>query len=150
MMGILMIDTAAAPQKRSQEMKEKKLYVNKKNVEAIKSAIEAAEGKATVRTLTVDDLTEKLADAEKVLMWPSKKDLAGTRIRIHASTEKLPSVYRYRADSTQAVCEHDGKGWVLVEVVRDRLRQSAVYKRGLEIEPSDSARDHIMATLAFC
>lgn len=150
MMGILRIDTAAAPQKRSQEMKEKKLYVNEENVEAIKAAIDAAEGKATVRTLTVDDLTEKLDDAERVLMWPPKKDLAGTRIRVHASTEKLPSAYRYRADSTQAVCEHDGKGWVLVEVVRDRLRQSAVYKRGLEIEPSEGARAHMLATIAFC
>ena len=131
-------------------MKEKKLYVNEKNLDAIKSAIEAAEGKATVRTLAVDDLLSKLAAAERMLYYPPKKDLAGTRVRVHASTEKLPSAYRYRADSTQAVCEHDGKGWVLVEVVRDRLRQSAVYKLGLEIEPSDSARDHIMATLAFC
>ena len=131
-------------------MKEKKLYVNEKNLDAIKSDIEAAEGKATVRTLAVDDLLSKLAAAERMLYYPPKKDLAGTRVRVHASTEKLPSAYRYRADSTQAVCEHDGKGWVLVEVVRDRLRQSAVYKLGLEIEPSDSARDHIMATLAFC
>lgn len=131
-------------------MKEKKLYVNEKNSEAIKAAIDRAEGKATARTLTVDDLASKLAEAEKTLMSPSKKDLAGTRVRVHASTEKLPNAYRYRADSTQAVCEHDGKGWVLVEVARDTLRQSAAYKRGLEIEPSDASRDHIMATLAFC
>ena len=131
-------------------MKEKKLYVNEKNLVVIKSAIEAAEGKAAVRTLTVDDLTEKLAAAERMLYYPSKKDLAGTRVRVHASTEKLPSAYRYKAESTQAVVEHDGKGWVLVEVVRERLRQSSASKYGLEIEPSDSARDHIMATLAFC
>jgi hypothetical protein len=131
-------------------MKEKKLYVNEKNSEAIKAEIDIAEGKATARTLTVADLLSKLAEAEKMLMSPSKKDLAGTRVRVHGSTEKLPRSYRYRADSTQALCEHDGKGWVLVEVARDTLRQSAVYKRGLEIEPSDSARDHIMATLAFC
>jgi predicted RNA-binding Zn ribbon-like protein len=131
-------------------MKEKKLYVSEENAELVRSAIETAEGKASARTLTVDDLASKLAEAEKMLMSPSKRALAGTRVRIHSSTEKLPSAYRYRADSTQAVCEHDGKGWVLVEVVRDRLRQSAAYKRGLEIEPSDSARDHILATLAFC
>lgn len=83
-------------------------------------------------------------------MWPSKKDLAGTRVRVHASTEKLPSSYRYRADSTQAVAEHDGKGWILVEVVRDTLRQSSASKYGLEIELSEGARAHILATLAFC
>lgn len=83
-------------------------------------------------------------------MWPSKKDLAGTRVRVHASTEKLPSSYRYHADSAQAVAEHDGKGWILVEVVRDTLRQSSANKYGLEIEPSESARAHIIATLAFC
>ena len=130
-------------------MKAKKLYITG-NLEAIKAVIYAAEGKASARTLTVDDLTEKLAEAEKMLMWPPKKALAGTRVRVHASTEKLPNAYRYKADSTQAVCEHDGKGWVLVAVVRDKLRQSAVYKRGLEIEPSDAVRDHIMSTLAFC
>lgn len=131
-------------------MKEKKLYVNEKNLDAIKAAIDSAEGKATARTLTAADLLSKLAAAERTLYYPSKKDLAGTRVRVHASTEKLPGSYRYRADSTQAVCEHDGKGWVLVEVVRDTLRQSSESKYGLEIEPSDSARDHIMATLAFC
>ena len=131
-------------------MKEKKLYVNEENSEAIKAVIDAAEGRASVRTLTVNDLRSKLADAERMLYYPSKKALAGTRVRVHASTEKMPGAYRYRADSTKAVCEHDGKGWVLVEVVRDTLRQSAVYKRGLEIEPSDAVRDHIMETLAFC
>lgn len=130
-------------------MKAKKLYITG-NLEAIKAAIETAEGKATDRTLTVTDLVSKLAAAERMLMYPSKKDLAGTRVRVHASTEKLPSSYRYRADSTQAVVEHDGKGWILVEVVRDTLRQSSASKYGLEIEPSDGARAHILATLAFC
>lgn len=135
---------------RRTDMKEKKLYVNEKNIDAIKAAIDSAEGKATARTLTVADLLSKLAAAERMLMYPSKKDLAGTRVRVHASTEKLPSSYRYKAESTQAVCEHDGKGWVLIEVVRDTLRQSTCCKHGLEIEPSDGARAHILATLAFC
>ena len=131
-------------------MKAKKLYVNEKNHEAIQAVIDTAEGKATARTLSVIDLESKLGSAEKLLMWPSKKDLAGTRVRVHASTEKLPSSYRYRADSTQAVAEHDGKGWILVEVVRGTLRQSSAIKFGLEIEPSEGARAHILATLAFC
>lgn len=131
-------------------MKSKKLYINGKNLEAIKVTIETAEGKATARTLTVPDLLSKLAAAERMLMYPSKKDLAGTRVRVHASTEKLPSAYRYPADSTQAVAEHDGKGWILVEVVRDTLRQSSAIKYGIEIEPSEGARAHILATLAFC
>lgn len=131
-------------------MKSKKLYINGKNLEAIKVTIETAEGKATARTLTVPDLLSKLAAAERMLMYPSKKDLAGTRVRVHASTEKLPSAYRYPADSTQVVAEHDGKGWILVEVVRDTLRQSSASKYGLEIEPSKGARAHILATLAFC
>ena len=131
-------------------MKEKKLYVNEKNLDAIKSVIEAAEGKATVRTLAVADLLSKLAAAERMLYYPSKKDLAGTRVRVHASTEKLPGSYRYKAESTQAVAEFDGKGWILVEVVRDTLRQSTASKYGLEIEPSEGARAHILATLAFC
>jgi hypothetical protein len=131
-------------------MKAKKLYIDEKNRDAIQAAIENAEGKATARTLTVADLESKLGSAERMLMWPSKKDLAGTRVRVHASTEKLPSAYRYRADSTQAVCEHDGKGWILVEVERDTLRQSSANKYGLEIEPSEGARAHILATLAFC
>lgn len=131
-------------------MKAKKLYINGKNLEAIKTAIETAEGKATARTLTVPGLMSKLAAAERMLMYPPKKDLAGTRVRVHASTEKLPSAYRYRADSTQAVAEHDDKGWILVEVVRDTLRQSSANKYGLEIEPSEGVRAHILATLAFC
>lgn len=127
----------------------KKIYT-KSSLEDIQKMIDEAEGRATARTLSAADLCAKATAAEKMLHWPSNKALTGTKITVHASTEKLPSSYRYRAESTQAQLEHDGKGWVIVSVKRETLRQSTACKIGLEIEPSQTTRDHIFATLSFC
>lgn len=130
-------------------MKATKIYTSSQ-IEDIQKMIDAAEGKATSRTLNAADLCAKAIAAEKMMHWPSKKALAGTRVVVHASTEKLPRAYKYRAESTQATIEHDGKGWVIVDVKRGTLRQSTASKIGLEITPSQAAADHIFATLSFC
>lgn len=130
-------------------MKATKIYSD--NLEAITTAIEAAEGRATARTLSPESVCEKLNRAEAMMNWPSKKALKGTRILVHASTEKLPNSYKYRAESTQALFEHDGKGWILVEVKRGTLRQSSdCSKRGLEIYASDEAKNHMLSAILFC
>lgn len=130
-------------------MKATKIYTSSP-IEDIQKMIDAAEGKASVRTLSAGDLCAKAAAAERMMHWPSKKALKGTKITVHASTEKLPSAYKYRAESTQAELEHDGKGWVIVEVKRATLKQSSARKIGIEITPSQAAADHIFATLSFC
>ena len=130
-------------------MKATKIYTSSP-IEDIQKMIDAAEGKATARTLNAAELCAKATAAEKMMHWPSKKALKGTKVTVHASTEKLPSAYKYRAESTQAELEHDGKGWVLVEVKRATLKQSSACKIGLEIQPAPAVYDHIAATLSFC
>lgn len=127
----------------------KKIYT-KSSLEDIQKMIDEAEGLATARTLSAADLCEKATAAEKMMHWPSNKALTGTKVTVHASTEKLPNSYRYRAESTQAELEHDGKGWVITRVFRGTLRQSTACKIGIEIEPSQAARGHIFAALSFC
>jgi len=130
-------------------MKATKIYSD--NCEALTTAINAAEGKATARTLNPDFVSVRLRDAEEVLRWPSKKALKGTRVLVHASTEKLPSTYAFRAESTQALFEHDGKGWYFIEAKRGTLRQSSDRsKRGLEIYASDAAKEHMLSSIRFC
>lgn len=130
-------------------MKATKIYTSSP-IEGIQKMIDAAEGKAAARTLNAGDLCAKATAAEKMMHWPSKKSLKGTKITVHASTEKLPNAYKYRAESTQAELEHDGKGWVIVEVKRATLKQSSACKIGLEIQPSDAVCAHIFTTLSFC
>lgn len=120
-------------------MKATKIYSD--NLEAV----------TTTRTLNPESVCGMLHRAEAMMNWPSKKALKGTRVLVHASTEKLPNSYRYRAESTQALFEHDGKGWVLVEVKRGTLRQSSdSSKHGLEIYASDEAKNHMLSSLLFC
>ena len=104
--------------------KAKKIYST--NTEAIQAAISEAEGRATARTLSAQNANDALESVVyDVLRQMPKKVLAGCRAIVHASTERLPRAYKYRAESTQAHFVHDGKGWFLDSVERDTLVQRA-------------------------
>ena len=125
-----------------------KIYSN--NTEAIAEAISNAEGRATARTMNAEYADAKLFHiVNKYLNGMPKKALTGTRATIHASTEKLPSSYKYRAESTQAEFLHDGKGWTLVSVWRGTLKQSSANKEGVELELSDTAKEWLLDSLKF-
>lgn len=125
-----------------------KIYTD--NFEAIEAKIQEAQGRATARTLTAEGVAERLeAVAYNDLRGITKKALAGTRATVHGSTDKLPSAYKYPAESTQVVVEHDGKGWVLVEARRDRLAQKGSGLRGVELALSDSAKEWVINSLRF-
>ncbi len=120
------------------------------NLEALAEAISNAEGRATARTMRAEDARDTLERVvSRYLNYMPKKALAGTSATIHASTEKLPSSYKYRAESTQAEFLHDGKGWMLVSVWRGTLRQSSCAKEGVELELSDTAKEWLLDSLRF-
>lgn len=114
------------------------------------AAIKEAEGRATARTLHAESVNSTLAGVVvRYLNNMPKKAITGTRAIVHASTEKLPRSYKYRAESTQAEFAHDGKGWVLVNVCRDTLKQSSAAKEGVELELSDTAKEWLLDSLKF-
>lgn len=125
----------------------KKIYAH--DTEALQAAITEAEGRATARTLGAEDAADRLDDvACNALRDMPKKRLAGCRAVVHASTERLPNAYKYRADSTKAVFEHDGKDWVLVDIRRDGLVPRSV-RFGVLLELAEAAKEWIVDSLAF-
>lgn len=120
------------------------------DTDKLNAAITEAEGRATARTMNAEYVGSKLFYVvNRYLNGMPKKALAGTRATIHASTKKLPSSYKYRAESTQAEFLHDGKGWALVSVWRGTLRQSSAAKEGVELELSDTAKEWLLDSLRF-
>lgn len=128
----------------------KKIYST--DIERLNAAIAEAEGKARERRMTAEECAERLEGAESYLHNPSKAALRGCRCRVHASNESLPRSYKYPAESTQAVFEHDGKGWVLVSVSRNYLKSAAklCYRNHVEMTLSDSAKEWILADMTIC
>ena len=118
----------------------------------LNAAIAEAEGRSQERCMTATECAGRLEGAERYMHNPSKAALKGCRCRVHASNESLPRSYKYTASSTQAEFEHDGKGWVLVRVSRDRLKSSAklCYRNNIEMTMSDSAKEWILAYMAIC
>lgn len=131
-------------------MTKKAAKIYSTNLEALAEAISNAEGRATARTMKAEKVREALERVvSRYLNYMPKKALTGTRATVHASTEKLPSSYKYRAESTQAEFMHDGKGWFLVSVWRGTLRQSSAAKEGVEFELSDTAKEWLLDSLKF-
>lgn len=128
----------------------KKIYST--DTERLNAAIAEAEGQARERRMTAEECAARLEGAESYLHNPSKAALKGCKCRVHASNESLPRSYKYPASSTQAVFEHDGKGWVLVSVSRDTLKSAAklCYRNHVEMTLSDSAKEWILADMTIC
>lgn len=131
-------------------MTKKAAKIYSTNIEALAEAISNAEGRATARTMNAEYVDSKLFYVvNRYLNGMPKKALTGTRATVHASTEKLPSSYKYRAESTQAEFLHDGKGWALVSVWRGTLMQSSAAKEGVELDLSDTAKEWLLNSLRF-
>lgn len=131
-------------------MTKKAAKIYSTDTKALDEAISNAEGRATARTMNAEYVGSKLFYVvNRYLNGMPKKALTGTHATVHASTEKLPSSYKYRAESTQAEFLHDGKGWMLVSVWRGTLKQSSTNKEGVELDLSDTAKEWLLDSFRF-
>ena len=130
-------------------MTKKATKIYSTDTENLSAAIAEAEGRATARTMNIDWLQNTLYRVMHIYLNDlPKKYAVGCKATVHASTEKLAKSYTYRAESTQAHFEHDGKGWVLVSVERATLRQ-APSKEGVELELTDAAKEWLLDSLRW-
>lgn len=97
-------------------------YFSKSTLNALEAALKEANGRATARTLDVDDIVEYLR-GYMCRLDISKKALTGTKVTVHASMEQLPRAYKWNADSTKASFLFDGKKWKFLTVERSLLVQ---------------------------
>ena len=93
----------------------------RKHYETINARIRTAEGKASMRRLTVFSIVDTLMCLEKRFNLP-KATLNGLKIRADIHAQNFPAAYNYRADSTQFDAEYRNGHWVLTDVYRAECR----------------------------
>jgi len=84
-------------------------------------AIKAAEGRATARTIDVNDLIEALVEIDSYLSI-SKKAMKGTTVSIDCNAQKFPSAYKWTPESTIFYAEFGVSGWSVIEIEREQSR----------------------------
>lgn len=91
------------------------------NAAQLASMIEAAEGRATARTITPENIAEALEQvAERVLLLSTRKDATGTKVEADPNAQQFPSAYRYMPESTHFTAELKAAGWKVTRVFRSR------------------------------
>lgn len=123
-------------------------FFQKKELAKLVAALAEANGRATARTLSVDECAEYIAGFEE-RVGISKKAMAGTVVIVHGSMEQLPRAYKYRADSTKASFQFDGKTWRFLNAERSTLRQRSSHIHVIA-SFSPTAKDAIAAKYEEC
>ena len=89
------------------------MRINLTNNAKVTEAIKKAEGRATARTVSAEDIVKALA---KIKVPKSK--LNGTIVQWDGA-EHFPNAYKYRPESTHWVAENVNGRWYLIDVFRD-------------------------------
>lgn len=93
------------------------IIINDTNKDRITAAIQEAEGKASVRTITYKDIVRSVQRIEKRLGIP-KKCMEGVMYNVDVHAQNFPKSYKYSAESTQFVIEFSKRKWRLISVER--------------------------------
>ena len=116
------------------------MKINIKNTEKLNSEIKKAEGKATARLLTVDDIRRLLAGVEKQLSL-TKAELRGVIVRGCPAGQDFPNAYGHTPYATCFTAEYCSSGWCVTEIERDRCPR---WKDKAIITLTDAAKDAIL------
>ena len=91
------------------------------NAAQLASMIEAAEGRATARTITPEDIAEALEQiTERILLLSTRKDATGTTVEADPNAQQFPNAYKYIPESTHFTAELKTAGWKVTKVFRSR------------------------------
>lgn len=121
----------------------KSIIANANNVEKMNKAIADAEGRATARTISADDIMDALDAIEKRLGIP-KAHMVGIRAEVDVNAQTFPNAYKYRPESTQFTAVRTASGWKVTDIYRGTTRgPSTRYVLAL----TDKARESIIKSM---
>lgn len=87
----------------------------------IESALNEAQSKAKVRTITVDDIIYYLWKTEKTLNIP-KSALDGVSVEIDPNAQNFPNAYKGMPESTIFTAIYKSGSWKIQSIRRDRTK----------------------------
>ncbi len=120
------------------------MIINEKNRERVENLIREAEGRATTRTISFEDILNDIKVIERTL-GITKKRMTGIRVEVDHHAQNFPRAYKYRAESTQYVICRKANGWDLVSAERLYThREGHAYK----VELTDDAKQAIIERMS--
>ena len=99
----------------------KPISIVARNRAALQAVLDEAQGRAKVRTVSVEDIFDACKEAERELTSHGvpKSHLRGVEVVADPCAQKFPNAYKYPPASTQFKAVYGPSGWQLVWVARD-------------------------------
>lgn len=120
------------------------IIIDRAHMDMLQSAIDAAQGRARVRTICAENIIDKCASVQKKLDI-SQAALEGVAFSADLHAQSFPSAYKGRPESTIFRAVFVGHKWRLLEVYRSDTRTRT---RGTSIKLTDAARDAVCARVS--
>lgn len=119
------------------------MKINITNKEKLTAAIKEAEGRATARTVTANDITRVLNNIGKGI---PKTKLSGTVVH-YDGAEYFPNAYKYRPESTHWVAENIKGKWYVTDIHRDTCPNRVRWNTSITY--SEEAKQAILDNVSF-
>ena len=118
------------------------MKINIKYTEKLEKAIEEAQGRATARTVTANEICRIL---QSVGDGVAKANLSGTKVH-YTGAQHFPNAYKYRPDSTHWTAENIRGNWYVTDIWRGACPNRT--KWNTEVEYSEIAKEAILESLS--
>lgn len=90
------------------------------NMGKLETMIREAEGRASARLLTVEDIVDALEAVEqRLLLVSTKTDALGTSVEVDVNHQDFPRAYKYTPESTHFCAKLQSNGWKVYMIQRD-------------------------------
>lgn len=119
------------------------MKINVENTEKLENALQEAQGRATARTLGVEDVLKYLKRVEDRI-GVGKTALKGTKVHF-TGAEKFAKAYQYVPESTHFEAVHNGKTWFVTLITRDTCPNRW---DKIDVELSDITKDAVLKSLS--
>ena len=105
------------------------IIINDHNVPRIEALIAEAEGRATTRTLDIEDIKYIVEELDRYMYAHgiSKASAEGTTVCYNPNGQKFANAYKYIPYSTQVKLLYHNKKWRLTDVSRDVCKQRTIW-----------------------
>lgn len=113
------------------------------SAKTLTAAIKEEEGRANQRTITAEDIIERLYTIENGLNI-SKKSLEGVRVHVDENAQNFPKSYKYRAESTHFSAEYKAGSWRITGISREACLPAT---RKVSITLTEEARKAVIGRI---
>lgn len=109
---------------------------------ALFDAIRAAEGRATARTITPEEVVSALYMITEKLGFLPRKYMEGVAVDIDYHAQDFPHAYKYTPESTHFCAVYKRGSWRVIDIYRATTRRAS---QAYRVDLTDAAKEAIIA-----